>query len=75
MAQQVRSEIREEEEQAAGAEESTPQSVSQGTGIPPSEMAFRPLTRIERRNLWIKEYGEQDFALQMWTRLVDQQDL
>lgn len=36
---------------------------------------FRPLTRIERRNLWLKEYGEQDFALQMWARLVEQQDL
>ena len=30
---------------------------------------------MERRNLWITEYGEQDFALQMWTRLVEQQDL
>jgi len=39
------------------------------------ETAFRPLTRIERRNLWLKEYGEQDFALQMWTQLVEQQDL
>ena len=37
--------------------------------------AFRPLTRVERRNLWLKEYGEQDFALQMWARLVEQQDL
>ena len=36
---------------------------------------FRPITRIERRNLWLKEYGEQDFALQMWVRLVEQQDL
>src|SRR6202162_5033481 len=39
------------------------------------ETAFRPLTRIERRNLWLKEYGEQDFALQLWARLVEQQDL
>ncbi len=39
------------------------------------ETAFRPLTRTERRNLWLKEYGEQDFALQMWTQLVEQQDL
>lgn len=37
--------------------------------------SFRPITRIERRNLWLKEYGEQDFALQMWVRLVEQQDL
>ena len=39
------------------------------------EVAFRPLTRSERRNLWLKEYGEQDFALQIWARLVEQQDL
>ena len=38
-------------------------------------MPYRPLTRIERRNLWLKEYGDQDFALQMWVRLVEQQDL
>jgi hypothetical protein len=36
---------------------------------------FRPITRSERRNLWLKEYGDQDFALQMWVRLVEQQDL
>ncbi len=36
---------------------------------------FRPINRVERRNLWLKEYGEQDFALQMWARLVEQQDL
>src|SRR6266702_4728938 len=41
----------------------------------PTETSFRPLTRIERRNLWLQEYGEQDFALQMWARLVEQQDL
>jgi len=41
----------------------------------PTETSFRPLTRIERRNLWLKEYGEQDFALQMWARLVETQDL
>ncbi|HVB73937.1 MAG TPA: hypothetical protein VNE38_10305 [Ktedonobacteraceae bacterium] len=40
-----------------------------------AETAFRPLTRVERRNLWLKEYGEQDFALQMWARVVEQQDL
>jgi hypothetical protein len=39
------------------------------------EIPFRPLTRVERRNLWLKEYGEQDFALQMWVRIVEQQDL
>jgi hypothetical protein len=46
-----------------------------GAGAQGQETAFRPLTRIERRNLWLKEYGEQDFALQMWTQLVEQQDL
>jgi hypothetical protein len=40
-----------------------------------SETAFRPLTRTELRNLWIKEYGEQDLALQVWVRLVEQQKL
>ena len=39
------------------------------------EAGFRPLTRIERRNLWLKEYGEQDFALQMWARLIEIHDL
>ena len=39
------------------------------------ETPFRPITRIERRNLWLKEYGEQDFALQMWVNLVERQDL
>ncbi len=75
LAQQESSVIREEEAQAAGAEESTPQQASQETGIPPCEMAFRPLTRIEQRTLWLKEYGEQDVALHMWTRLVEQHDL
>ncbi len=41
----------------------------------PLETPFRPLTRVERRSLWLKEYGEQDFALQMWARLVETQDL
>jgi len=47
-----------------------------GGGVDGSqEIAFRPLTRSERRTLWLKEYGEQDFALQIWARLVEQQDL
>ena len=40
-----------------------------------TETPFRPLTRVERRNLWLKEYADQDFALQMWARLVELQDL
>jgi hypothetical protein len=39
------------------------------------DTGFRPLTRSERRNIWLKEYDEQDFALQMWARWVEQQDL
>ncbi len=35
--------------------------------------AFRPITKVERRGLWLKEYGEQDIALQTWVRLVEQQ--
>jgi hypothetical protein len=57
-----------DQEQKIPASNDTTQGESQ-------ETAFRPLTRIERRNLWLKEYGEQDFALQMWARLVEQQDL
>ncbi len=54
-------------------EEAATDNITNGstqTGTP-----FRPLTRVERRNLWLKEYGEQDFALQMWARLVELQDL
>lgn len=54
-------------------EEATTDNIANGstqTGTP-----FRPLTRVERRNLWLKEYGEQDFALQMWVRVVELQDL
>lgn len=36
---------------------------------------FRPLTRTERRGLWLKEYGDQDIALQSWARLVEQQGI
>ena len=54
-------------------EESTPANASAETT--PMETPFRPLTRVERRSLWLKEYGEQDFALQMWARLVETQDL
>ncbi len=55
------------------SEEATTDNIANGsaqTGTP-----FRPLTRVERRNLWLKEYGEQDFALQMWVRVVELQDL
>ncbi len=45
------------------------------TARPGEETPFRPITRVERRNLWLKEYGEQDFALQMWVNLVEKQDL
>ena len=39
------------------------------------DAGFRPLTRPERRTLWLKEYGEQDFALQALVRLVEQRVL
>ena len=76
MKQQKISAILEEEEQAAGTVEDAPQQVCpETTSIPPCETAFRPLTRVEQRTLWLKGYGEQDVALHMWTRLVEQQDL
>jgi len=62
-------------------EEATPTPDQETTTNPDSdqpgtqETPFRPPTRIERRNLWLKEYAEQDFALQMWVRIVEQQDL
>ncbi len=40
-----------------------------------SHAEFRPLTRLERRTLWLNEYGAQDLALQSWTRIVEQQGL
>ncbi len=65
--------------QEINSQESEPQeehTEAQTTGSTPvADTSFRPLTRIERRNLWLKEYGEQDFALQMWVRLVEEQDL
>src|SRR5437660_11666654 len=53
-------------------EENTPTQVPTTNA---GDTGFRPLTRTERRNLWLQEYGDQDFALQMWVRLVEQQDL
>jgi hypothetical protein len=40
-----------------------------------ASMEFRPLTRLERRTLWLNEYGDQDLALQSWARIVEQQGL
>lgn len=45
------------------------------TDLPPIEAGLRPFTRSERRNVWLKEYGEQDFALQALIRLVEQRVL
>src|SRR5229473_2222921 len=61
------------EQNIADSEEPTPATTPAGTT--PTETPFRPLSRVERRSLWLKEYGEQDYALQMWVRLVEQQDL
>src|SRR5260370_15581159 len=52
-----------------------PSTEEVSTAKPGEETPFRPITRVERRNLWLKEYGEQDFALQMWVNLVEKQDL
>ena len=65
----------ETETQASEVEENAHHPHEHEAGSCPLEPAFRPLTRIERRNLWMKAYGEQDVALHMWTRLVEQQDL
>jgi hypothetical protein len=65
--------------QDISSQESQPQDeqaeAQTDSSTPTTEANFRPLTRLERRNLWLKEYGEQDFALQMWVRLVEEQDL
>src|SRR6266704_1287562 len=53
----------------------TDTATADGEATQMRDTGFRPLTRGERRNLWLKEYGEQDFALQMWVRLVEQQDV
>lgn len=44
-------------------------------GNPKADNALRLPGRGELRNLWLQEYGSQDYALQMWTRVVEQQDL
>jgi hypothetical protein len=44
-----------------------------GSG-PEEELGFRPLTRSERRNLWLQAYARQDMALQLWIRLAEQED-
>lgn len=64
-----------EEEQAAGAGESAHRMVGLEAGIPASGTPFRPLTRLEMRSLWTQQFGNQDFALQMWTRLVERQGM
>jgi hypothetical protein len=65
--------------QDAGNNNDAPEQASAPllTGSEPAsrESGFRPLTRAERRTIWLKEYDDQDFALQMWARLVEQQDL
>src|SRR5690242_18751886 len=40
-----------------------------------ADTGFRPLTRTERRNIWLHDYEQQDIALQSWARLVEQQGL
>jgi len=40
-----------------------------------TDAGFRPLTRTERRNIWLHDYEQQDIALQSWARLVEQQGM
>jgi hypothetical protein len=75
MAQEPGQDTKHEEQVDADTSTSQAYATSAVGGGETQETAFRPLTRVERRNLWLKEYGEQDFALQMWARLVEQQDL
>jgi hypothetical protein len=61
-----------------GASQATNDETSNGqvaTEKPGEATPFRPITRTERRNLWLHEYEKQDFALQMWVSLVEKQDL
>ena len=57
------------------AQETSASPLADAGAVVSESAHFRPVSRTERRNLWLKEYGDQDFALQMWTRLVEQQDL
>ena len=63
------------EEQASELNEAIQQQGGQEPEACPFEPAFRPLTRVEQRNLWMKEFGEQDVALQMWIHLVEKQNI
>ena len=71
----IRQETREVSEEEHIVEQVNEEAAQPEVGACPATAAFRPLTRTERRNLWIKEYGEQDIALQMWVHLVEQQNL
>jgi hypothetical protein len=66
--------VTEEREGNVSSQETSVSLGDAASAVDPSAN-FRPVTRVERRNLWLKEYGEQDFALQMWVRIVEQQDL
>lgn len=50
------------------------QNSDSGSEAQAAETGFRPLTRSERRNLWLQAYGKQDMALQLWIRLAEQQN-
>jgi hypothetical protein len=54
--------------------EETPEQTTTSTEQPTGEPEFRPLTRLERRNLWLTAYSKQDMALQLWVRLAEQQN-
>jgi hypothetical protein len=64
----------EETDVPANADRTEPAAQSM-QGSSKADNALRLPSRTELRTLWLKEYGEQDYALQMWTRVVEQQDL
>ncbi len=68
-------EITEETEGDVALQGTAPSPLGDVASPVETSASFRPVSRTERRNLWLKEYGDQDFALQMWARLVEQQDL
>jgi hypothetical protein len=56
------------------ADEHTPTPDQPAKELNPQTLAdtgMRPLTRSERRNIWIQEYEQQDIALALWVEWVE----
>jgi hypothetical protein len=64
----------EETDVPANADKTEPAAQSM-QGSSKADSTLRLPSRTELRTLWLKEYGEQDYALQMWARVVERQDL